>query len=105
MRNSLTKPLNGGSAEMASPPSRKKRRRPRHAPGQPAQPLQVDGVGRAVDGAGRVEEQALEEGVVEQVQDPAGEAERHQHRLVPGQPEVARPRSPIPAMPTFSVEE
>ena len=58
--HSETKPLSGGSAEIATQPTRKAKRGVRHAVDQAAELLHVAFAGRGQHGAGAEEQQALE---------------------------------------------
>ena len=73
MSHSLTNPLSGGSAGDRDGPEQKQARRPRHAPGEPAELLHVADV-RAAEHAPRPEEEeAFECRVVERVKECGGE--------------------------------
>ncbi len=66
--HSETKPLSGGSAEIAAQPIRNTKRGLRHAVDQAAELFHVALAGRAQHRAGAEEQQALEQRVVEHVQ-------------------------------------
>ncbi|MCY1369408.1 hypothetical protein D9M69_564460 [compost metagenome] len=63
--------------------------RPRHQAGQAAELFHVDGVRGLVHRAGGIKQLALEEGVVQHVQQPAGKAECHERGVAPGQTQAA----------------
>ena len=74
--HSDTKPLSGGSAEIAAQPTRNANARVRHAVNEAAQSLHVALAGRSQNCAGTEEQQALEHRMVEHVQEPGGERQR-----------------------------
>ena len=78
MRNSLTNPLNGGNPEMAAEATRKVR--PVHRIDLSSPPSWSMSRVRVLwtDGTGAEEQQALEDGMVQHVQDAAAEAEHRQ---------------------------
>ncbi len=92
MRNSLTKPLRGGNPEIAAAPTRNVA--PVHGMRlqQPAEVVEVAGPGRVRDRAGPEEEEALEQRVVEHVEEGAGEARQGDQRQPGVDPEQRRPR-------------
>ena len=74
--HSETKPLSGGSAEMATQPTRKGEGGLRHAVDEPAEMLHVALAGRGQHRAGAEEQQALEERMVEDVEERRGQRQR-----------------------------
>ena len=76
MSHSETKPLNGGSAEIAAEPIRKAKAVQRHAMDQPAQALHVALAGGGEHRAGAEEQQALEHRVIEDVEQRRGQRQR-----------------------------
>ena len=82
--HSETKPLNGGRAEMAAAPTRKQSAGDRQAVDQPAQAVHVALAASVQHGAGTHEQQALEQRVVERVQQGRGERERRRRRQAVG---------------------
>src|SRR2546423_1305774 len=74
--HSETKPLKGGSAEMAMHPGRNGPRRSRHGLDQSAEVLHVAFAGRIEHRSGAHEQQTLEERVIEYVEDRRRERQR-----------------------------
>ena len=74
--HSETKPLSGGSAEMAAAADQEGEGRKRHAVDQAAQLLHVALAGRRQHGAGAEEQQALEQRVIEHVEQRRRQRER-----------------------------
>ena len=74
--HSETKPLSGGSAEIAAQPTRNDERGLRHAVDQAAQLLHVALAGGGQHRAGAEEQQALEQRVVEHVEQRRGQRQR-----------------------------
>ncbi len=74
--HSETKPLSGGSAEIATQPTRNAKAGVRHAVDQAAQLLHVALAGRRQHRAGAEEQQALEQRVVEDVEQRRGQRQR-----------------------------
>ena len=72
--------MSGGSAEIAAQPTRKDERRLRHAMDEPAEMLHVALAGRGEHGAGAEEQQALEQRMIEDVQQGGGERERRREQ-------------------------
>ena len=99
--HSETKPLSGGSAEIAMHAAEEREGGLRHAVDEPAELLDVALAGRRQHGAGAEEQQALEQAVIEDVE----QRRRHGERGGAGMPLAvkasARPR-PMKMMPMFS---
>ena len=68
--------MSGGSAEIATQPTRNAKRGQRHAVDEAAQLLHVALAGRGEHGAGAEEQQALEQAVIEDVEQRGGQRER-----------------------------
>ena len=80
--HSETKPLSGGRAEIAAQPTSMKQAGRRHAVEQAAEPLHAALAGRRQHRAGGEEQQALEQRVVERMQQRGS----HRQRRRAGEP-------------------
>ena len=92
MRNSLTKPFSGGSPRNRRRADQEGRAGDRHALEQSAQPIEFARAGGVQHRSGAEEQQALEDGMVDDVQQAAGEAEgRHRRVAVADSQDSRRP--------------
>ena len=82
MSHSLTNPLSGGRAEMATAPIRKKKAVFGIRLISPPISSMFAGVRRVQDGARAQEQQRLEDRVVDGVIQPGDQRQRRQHRMV-----------------------
>ncbi len=92
--HSETKPLSGGSAEIATRADQEHERGLRHAVDQAAEPLDVALAGGVQDRAGAEEQQALEQRMIEDVQQRGGQRERRRRRHAVGLEGQRQARAP-----------